>query len=354
MGATYTVSNYLLFFLVYTIGCVLLMLLLTIWFGRKLLKKHRHQGLAYIPLLGLFLLLLLMGSYAVPILNQIGDLLIPSEYVIKTTAGQIDNITPAKQAPPHYVDNEFRSADYLHINGKQFYTISDDSLVKGMYVEVQYAAFENNVIFTWQSVSQERAEKVQEANTITESVPTEMPKTEVPDGIKKLARWFYYIGFAGMLGIISLNHIADYKITSYLLKKDSAIYNKIIPHPSAIFLACAPFIFLALIAIGLSLENAASHLLFVFLPFIGVLLTFMLSKLFTRMTINSQFLTLSKFGRETTYLMADINTVYFQSCRGYIGKQLVIVFKDGKSYWFDMDHYLGVQNAYNTLTKAHR
>ena len=40
---------------------------------------------------------------------------------------------------------------------------------------------------------------------------------------------------------------------------------------------------------------------------------------------------------------------YFPSCRGFIGKQLVIVFNDGKSYYFDMDHYLGVQNVYNAI-----
>ena len=358
MAATYSVSNYMTFFFVCTIGSTLLMLLLTIWSGRKLAKKHRRQWLASTPLLCFGLFLLLIGSHAVPILNQTGDLLIPSEYAIKTIAGPIDDITPAEHAPLHYVNNEFRSADYLYIDGTQFYTISDPSLVKGMYVEVRYAAFENNVILSWQSVSQEYSEQVQKESAATDSttepVPSEKPKEEVPKSVEKIVQLFYYVGFAGLLGIITLNQIANQKIASYLLKKDSAVYNKIVPHAAAIFWACAPFPFFALIAIGISLGNAAAYLLIVILPGIGVLLFFLLSKLFTRMMIDSQFLIISKFGRETTYLIADINAIYFRSCRGYIGKQLVIVFKDGKSYWFDMDHYLGVQNAYNALTKAHR
>ena len=86
MGAAYTIADYMGLFLVYTLGSVLVVGAFCVFLIRKLGKKHKQFWLILTPLVGYIVFLYLLSLHAVPVLEQTGDLLVPSEYERKITA----------------------------------------------------------------------------------------------------------------------------------------------------------------------------------------------------------------------------------------------------------------------------
>ena len=351
MQATYTVADYFAPFLICTIGSILIVGVLCVLIGRKAVKKFQQVWIAFIPVImvGVFIFAV-VGPYAFPILEQTGDLLVPSEYEIKTTAGQIEGITPAENVPIYYIDGKICGATYLSINDAQYYVISEGLLTEGMLVEIQYAAFENNVILSCKEVTADRVTQVQKENLYVqplEDIPTEYEPT--PE-MEALASTLIIVGFIGVACVSILFSAAKQKIKSYLLKQDLLVYGKIIPNRKAICFFCLPFIFFALIIMGRWIENHDISILVMLLMGGGAFILIKITQP-TSLELDGNTLYLRSPGKERQYQTEDVYSVSFKSCRGFIGKSLVIIFNDRKSCWFDMDQYCGVQNVYNELTK---
>lgn len=351
MQAAYTVADYFVPFFVCTIGSALLVGVLCVLIGRKAVKKFQKVWLPVIPLIGFGIFLFwLFGIYAFPILEQTGDLLVPSEYEIKTTAGQIEGITPAENVPIYYIDGKVCGATYISINDAQYYVISEGLLTEGMLVEVQYAAFENNVILSCKEVTADRVTQVQTENLHVqppEDIPTQYAPT--PE-MEALASTLISTGVIGVACISILFSIINQRIKSYLLKQDLMVHGKIIPNRKAICFFCLPFVFFAMIIMGLWIQNGDISI-FVMLLIGGGVFVLITIKMPTSLELDGNTLYLRSLGKERQYQIQDIYSVSFKSCRGFTGKQLVIIFNDRKSCWFDMDRYCGVQNVYNELTK---
>ena len=128
------------------------------------------------------------------------------------------------------------------------------------------------------------------------------------------------------------------------------VHGKIIPNRKAICFFCLPFVFFAMIIIGRWIQNGDISI-FVMLLIGGGVFVLITIEMPASLELDGNTLYLRSLGKERQYQIQDIYSVSFKSCRGFTGKQLVIIFNDRKSCWFDMDRYYGVQNVYSELTK---
>jgi len=352
MGAAYTIADYMGPFLVYTLGSMLIMGVFCVFLVCKLAKRRRQFWLAYAPLVGYIVFLYLLSLHAVPVLEQTGDLLVPSEYERKITAGEIVCVTPVEHDPVYYINGEIRGADHIVIGETTYYVISDGLLKEGMLVELQYAQFENNVILGWQEVSEDRVAMVLEEQLNAPSItkPASPPK-EVPKQIQKISHVLYILGFVGFLVCVAVSELLKYKFVNYLFAKDRAVHSQIVPNRISIVFTIIPLVCFSMIIIAFSMGSGEYHGLLILIMGGGAMAAMMLVDQFTYLKINGQCILIKKLWKVKQYCAADICSVMWKSCRGKIGKQLILIFNDGKSYWFNMDHYMGVQNTYNELKK---
>ena len=352
MGAAYTIADYMGPFLVYTLGSALIMGVLCVFLVRKLAKKLQRFWVAYVPLIGYILFLCLIGLHAVPVLEQTGDLLVPSEYERKITAGEIVHVTPVEHAPLYCINGEIRGADHIVIGETTYYVISDGLLTEGMLVELQYAQFENNVILGWQEVSEDRVAMVLEEQLNAPSIAKpKAPQKEVSKQVQIISYVLYILGFVGFFVCVAVSGLLQHKFVDFLFAKDHSVHRQIVPNRISIAFTIIPLVFLFMITVGLSIRSGEYHGLLVFIVGGGVMATIILVEQFTYLKIDGQCISIKKLWKVKQYCAADICSVMWKSCRGMIGKELILIFNDGKSYWFNMDHFMGVQNTYNELKK---
>ena len=352
MGAAYTIADYMGPFLVYTLGSVLVMGVFCVFLARELVKKRKQFWFVCTPLIGYIFFLYLLCLHAVPVLEQTGDLLVPSEYERKTTAGEIVHVTPAEHIPLYCINGEIRGADHIVIGETTYYVISEGMLTEGMLVELQYAQFENNVILCWQEVSEDRVAMVLEEQLNAPSIAKpEAPQKEVPKQIQKISQVLYILGFVGFLVCVAVSELLKHKFVSFLFAKDHSVHSQIVPNRICIAFTIIPLVFFSMVSIGVSMGSGEYHGLLILIVGGGAMATIMLVEQFTYLKIDGQCIWIKKLWKAKQYRATDICSVMWKSCRGMIGKQLIIIFNDGKSYWFDMDHFIGVQNTYNELKK---
>ena len=351
MGASYAVMDYMGLFLAVTVGAVVVILALTILLGVCLAKKFRKALLVYLPLLGMAAALFLLGQYILPILEQTGDLLIPDEYTTRITAGRVESIAPAEHAPQHLVDGRLHGADHVWVNGTRFYVISDGKLQEGMLIELEYAHFENDVILRWQETTENRVQQILQNPEIPDDTPKEKPPKVDPEAVQNLGVVIRWIGLLGFAGIFLFSHAFPVKIQAWFLTRDLTVKGKIIPSPANLAISLAPFVFLVLFITGICLASGEYGPLIVILCACLFVFLLLLSEQFTRLEIDGQRITIRKFGKQKQYQISDIYDITWKYGRGLMNKQLRIIFSDSSCYWFAMERYLGVQNAYDELTK---
>lgn len=351
MGAAYTIADYMGLFLVYTLGSVLVAGVFCVFLIRKLAKKRKQFWLIFTPLVGYIVFLYLLSLHAVPVLEQTGDLLVPSEYEMKTTAGEIDRVISAEHVPLYYANGEICGADYVVIGDASYYVISDGLLAEGQLIELQYAQFENNVILSWQEASADRVATVLAEQQHTPQVEMETPQKDIPQETQTIAQVLRVAGFVGFLAWVAVTNLLVHKITNHLFAKDSAFHGGIVPNRIAIAFTLIPLMLFSVIIVGISMGSGEYHILLILAIGGGAMAALMLADQFTELKIDGQSIWINRLWKKKRYCTEQIHSVAWKSCRGMIGKQLLIVFDDGKSYWFDMDHYMGVQNTYNELKK---
>ena len=227
--------------------------ILCVWLGRLLVRKTGCAWAAFLPLLGYILFFCLLGSYAVPRLEQLGE-----------------------------------------------------------------------IVLSKKTVSQEQA---------------------------ALGMWMSRIGFISFLVFAVLMRLADGKLKTFLWMRDAAVCGGIVPDRLALVFTLLPLGLLSAVLIGTVIGSGSSGVLLILLLGGGMMAVFLLKDQFTSLMLDGNTLTLRRFGRKRRYQISDICDIRFRSCRGITGTMLVMVFRDGKSFWFPMDSFRGVQNTHREITK---
>lgn len=234
------------------LGCMLLPGILCVWLGRLLVRKTRRGWAAFLPLVGYILFLGFLLRYAVPLLEQTGDIVLPER-----------TVTPEQAA---------------------------------------------------------------------------------------LGLWMTRIGMIGTVILAVLTGMMDGRLKCLLLARDAAVRGGIVPDRLALVFMLIPLGVICLVPMGTFISYGDGGALLILLMGGGLMAAFLLKDQFTRLTIDGGTLTLRRFGKERRYPVSDICAIQWKSCRGITGRVLVIVFCDGKSFWFLLDSFRGVQNTYHELT----
>ena len=351
MGNSYFVSDYMAPIISCTIGSMVLLGAVCIWLGRKLIKKYSRTKIAFVPILGYIVFLIILVTQVIPVFEQTGDLLVPSEYEIRTTAGTIDSIVPAEHMPLYIVNGKICGADHIVIDAVSYYTISDSSLSQGILVEVQYAHSESNVILQWQEVTQERAAQVLEEASAADLKPKEeAPPKVVSQRTQQICLVIYRLSLLGFVVYVAVTALCHQKIAQRLLAKDIRVSGQIIPNRAILLFYAPPLIFLVLIRLCLCIGSGEYNPLFILSLVGGGLLVFTVMTQLSYLKMDGSYLYVRQFGKEQQYRTADIFSVYWHRCRGFIPKEMVIRFCDGKTYHFSSNTYLGVENTFRALT----
>lgn len=165
-----------------------------------------------------------------------------------------------------------------------------------------------------------------------------------------IAYILYYFGIVGIFAYVLVSHVAGNKIAACIFARDLKVSNKIIPSYFSWLGKILGFALIACVVIGLSIGNEEySGIVFMSIVylFLGVL---MFKDACKQLVLSDEHIVITVLQKTRQYLRSDIRTIEWKDCSGITGKQLVIVFCDGRAYGFDMDYYRGVQNTYKELT----
>lgn len=349
MSAEYTVSNYM--GIVLFCSVVILILAFTLWpmIGYRMMKRFQKAWVFGVLLAGIILTFLPVFLFGMPVFEQTGDLLFPQEYTLRKAAGVVERISPVDHPQPCQIDGKVYWLNSAYIEGKTYLTVGDGKLQPGMLVQLEYAAFENNVILSWEETTQQQAELVRQEQLKADLQPPPVePVVEIPQERLALGRILGLLAFGGFVGYVALGEMFRQKIVIFLFRKDARVFRKIVPNIAGIILSMLPFVFFLFLLLSIFLQNADFPGFF--LIFVAALIGLLLANGFTSLTLDGQYVIIRRLGRQYEYEVSQLNIIMWQNCRGFIGKKLTIRFDDGKFFEFDMDLCSGVQNTYNELT----
>lgn len=166
---------------------------------------------------------------------------------------------------------------------------------------------------------------------------------------KALPYALYYIGFLGFAAYVLISYLTSHKAAERIFARDLEVKGKIIPCPVSWLRETIGFGLLALVAVALGLHYK-EYTVIVFVAVVYLVIgALVVTDACKRMELQGEWILITVFRKEKRYLRSDIRAIQWQNCRGITLRQLVITFQDGKSYFFQMDHYQGVQNTYNEL-----
>lgn len=160
----------------------------------------------------------------------------------------------------------------------------------------------------------------------------------------------YWIGLLGFGIMVALDALYNRKIAAKLLAQDAAVIGEIRPNAKAISLYLLPVFFLILMIVGIAIANGTYHILLIVFIGGGGMGLFLGADASTYLKREGEILIIHRLGKIREYQLSQVRAVSWKTCRGVIGKAMVLVMNDGTSYWFNMDTFAGVQNMYQILS----
>ena len=122
------------------------------------------------------------------------------------------------------------------------------------------------------------------------------------------------------------------------------------PFYTALLEKLVPIICIIVLLIGEILQtNQPFWAIFLLVP--AGMLVLMVADATTVLKLDGSTFTIRRWGREKTYRIEDVRGVLWRKHRGLLRHSMVLVLHDGKSYWFDMDVFCGVQSVYDYISQ---
>jgi hypothetical protein len=351
MSNSYTALQYLGPVLAVFLGGFAIALLFGILLIPKLTRKFRNPLWSFSLFLIPLCMLIVILRITLPTINRLGDLLIPGEYEIKTTAGEIESVTKHQGHLYHFRNGKLHSGEEISVDGVSYYVLSEGILEEGLTISVTYAQFESNVILSWQEVTSEEAAQIRAESAAAQSQkPTEKTEPTISPQQEMLGVWLLRIGFVGMAAIVALEHLFYEKLVARRFRQISSLQGEIRINRAAVFERIAPALCMSVLCVGFAVKSGqwfVTVLLFVPMGMFALKVV----DATTHLKLDGDKITIRRWGRERTYRLEDVQGVFWRGDRGLIGKTMVLVLHDGKSYWFSMDDFCGVEYAYNYISR---
>lgn len=351
MEAVYTAAQYVSVPLTLGLGGMLLIMLLSILVGCMIARRCKNPALPFAFLLIPILCGVLLLNWVLPVIERTGDLLIPGEYTVHTAAGRIESVTPANTGRFHLRDGKFLGGAVLSVDGISCYVMDESLLKAGMVVAIDYAHSEHNVILRWREVTPQQADQIlSEQPAVLPEQPGEENTPPPSSQMVKLGTWLLRIGFAGFVGIIVLLQLFGEKLALYLFRRGAKVQGQIQPDLRGVLLhTLPPLACLSTAVIGGVVGGGGKGMLLVLMLGLFGFVCIIALDATTYLKVDGQAIKIRYMGKTRTYTMEDVCRVYWRNHKGITGKSMVLVLNDGKTYWFSMDAFLGVQSVFDLI-----
>lgn len=166
-----------------------------------------------------------------------------------------------------------------------------------------------------------------------------------------MGKVLYWVGLVGFAALVALDMLCNPKIAAEILKQDAAVTGGIRPNKKALIRILLPTLFLVLMMLGIVIADGVYHVLLIVFLGAGFMGAFLGADMTTRLTLDGDQLTIRRTGNVHRYHLSQVRSVAWKPCRGILGKMLVLVMEDGKSYWFNLDMFVGVQDMHTRLSR---
>jgi len=350
MSAVYSAADYnsltdavMLFFLA-------VFPILTIFICRKLLQRapdSKKYLLVFFILIGIFLLVI---AWTTPLYRYTNNILPLNEPIFQERAGQVQQVQRFGKLPYHYVDGEFRYGALLTIDGTEYYMLEDTRITSGTYLLFS-AEIEDNLIISWEVISQEQAEAfVPQPLPTPEEEPTPEP---VPATVALIGRILTLLGLA-ILTILLLAQDRIYvKKVFWLSKKDIHHREGIVPNCTGLIESLFYFSSIALVILGGCLQSGNYATVCILVLGICGLSFFCWLEMQTRVRIIGRYIIITRPGREEQKSLDSITGVYFDTRRiKNSARILVITFSNRNELRLPQEHHWGLDDLYNRLRQS--
>lgn len=350
MSRSYTAMEYLGLPLAIVLSGLVLILVVGIWLIPKAARKFKNPAWAFSLLLLPICAYIGLASLVFPCFAQLGDLLIPNEYVLRTSAGRIEMVVQ-EDAFYHIHDGKIQKGEEISVEGVSYYVLSEGILEEGLTISFTYAQFETNVILGWQEVTPEEAAQIRAESVAAQNQkPAEKTETTISPQLEALGVWLLRIGFVGLVAIASLQTMFYEKLVARRFHQVSSMQGEIRFNRLAFLERIAPAVCMSMLNIGFAIQIGQWFVTILLLVPMGML-ALSAADATTWLKLDGATFTVARLGRQKTYRMEDVRAVLWRNHRGLIGRSMVLVLHDGKSYWFDMDNFCGVEYAYKYISR---
>lgn len=385
MAASYGISNYFGLFFAFAV-CALCVSVCFIIVGNRWRKQRRSEAqrnrlvLVLCAVEAVFFLLFI--TIFIPSIENAVDLLFPSMYEVRKTAGTVGHIMPEDHTPVFYSDGGLHSDATYYIDGHYYVGIDDGKLQRGMLIELEYAHGDHDdVILRWCEVTPEQAAQIlaeakqqtaQHEEVEKPSSPAQPAKVTIviSPKLETILTWSQYICTAGFLAMVALQQRFSLVKRPYYwnMRQDSRItFNWVVGGFRIVQFGCIHIWLLCACIRGMKYGRLGGAIPVV--AMILIQLSFFLYDLSRRMEIDGEMVRISRFGRTREFCASEIRVVKWQIT--HKGRKLfpgdsfpfddwervidtyyalVVVFSDGSEYRFPVDTHFGVRSAYEELS----
>ena len=352
MGASYTAWDYLGVPVAILLCGLILFPTLTVLLSLRLARKNNSIGLGFLPVAAMMPLMILLVLWGGPVLTQVGDLMLPQEFVIQTTAGKIEALEPGAKGSWHYVNRKLVKGQMMSLEGQRYYDIGEEMLEPGMVIAITYAHSGNgNVILSWQETSPEEAERIRlEGEASNPELPVRESKEISPEQ-NELGTWLMRIGLGSFLLSVGLTTFFREKIIFSLLAWDAQVRGEIRISLGKLLLMLGPMGCMVVLLAGICLTSVEDHVWFMVIFALCGVCFFAAAESTTYLRLDGQTLTVRRYGKEKQYSLSEVRRVFWRKTRGFVGQSLVLVMEDGTSYWFNPDIFVGVQDIHTRFSR---
>lgn len=337
MSGSHSVWAYMLPFWM-LVGAMALFALTVAPLSQWLRNRYDRMWVTLIPIELFVAMVWLAAPKVVSVMEPVGNLPNPAQYEIRKTAGVIESITPSRRHWDYQTDN-------WRIDGKQYYGFAEDEVSEGMTVLLEYAATGENVILSWREIEPESLAQVltelENENTLPKPEEPTIPAWRIVlgDGLSRL-------GLTGALVFLVLMTIFRPKLDLWRRKRDLLEKKRICCDPAGLLLGFAPVMSMWIMLLGLALSENAAGVKFILVPVTGGALWVLWDKMSASLAVDGQALHICRRGRKKRYSVKQIVSLKYRYAKGITGKTMELTMCDGKTYWFDMDSCMGVQNTF--------
>lgn len=207
------------------------------------------------------------------------------------------------------------------------------------------------MILGWQEVTPEEAAQIRAESVAAQNQkPAEKTETTISPQLEALGVWLLRIGFVGLVAIASLQTMFFEKLVARRFHQVSSMQGEIRFNRLAFLERIAPAVCMSMLNIGFAIQIGQWFVTILLIVPMGML-ALSAADATTWLKLDGATFTVARLGRQKTYRMEDVRAVFWRNHRGLIGRSMVLVLHDGKSYWFDMDNFCGVEYAYKYISR---